>query len=94
MDEPNRLVRAGKRYCSALRQGEPILARSVVNQALSFGASRADIYLRILAPAQIRLGELWHRGAINVAQEHLATTITIEMMDFLRNGMEPGPRPS
>ena len=91
MDDSSRLARAGERYFSALTQGEPILARSVIDQALSFGASRADVYLRILAPAQVRIGELWHRSAINVAQEHLATTITIEMMDFLRNGMEPGP---
>ena len=88
MDESNRLARAGERYFSALTQGEPVLARSVISHALSFGASRADIYLRILAPAQVRLGELWHEGIINVAQEHLATTITIETMDFLRSGME------
>ena len=91
MDDSNRLARVAERYFSALTQGETVLARSVVDQALSFGASRADIYLRILAPAQIRIGELWHEGVINVAQEHLATTITIEMMDFLRNGMESGP---
>ena len=89
MDDSNRLARAAERYFSALRQGEPVLARSVVNQTLSFGASRADIYLRILAPAQIRIGELWHEGVINVAQEHLATAITIEMMDFLRSEIEP-----
>ncbi len=91
MDESSRLAKAADRYYSALIQGEPVLARSVISQAFSFGASRADTYLHILAPAQARIGELWHRGAINVAQEHLATTITIEMMDFLRNGMEPGP---
>ena len=88
MDESNRLARAGERYFSALTQGEPVLARSVISHVLSFGASRADIYLRILAPAQVRLGELWHEGIINIAQEHLATTITIETMDFLRSGME------
>lgn len=91
MDDSDRLVKARARYVSALMQGESILAHTVVDQALGFGASRANIYLRILAPAQVRLGELWHRGAINVAQEHLATTITMEMMDFLRNGMERGP---
>ncbi|MXY20054.1 MAG: helix-turn-helix domain-containing protein [Dehalococcoidia bacterium] len=91
MDDSGRLVKARARYVSALMQGESILARSVVDQAIGFGASRADIYLRILAPAQVRIGELWHEGVINVAQEHLATTITMEMMDFLRNGMERGP---
>lgn len=89
MDDSDRLAKARARYISALMQGESILARSVVDQALSFGASHADIYLQILAPAQVRLGDLWYQGLINVAQEHLATTITMEMMDFLRNEMEP-----
>ena len=89
MDDCNRLARTEERYFSALMQGEPDLARSIISQALIFGASRSDIYLRILATTQIRIGELWHKGVINVAQEHLATTITMDVMDFLRNGMDP-----
>ena len=87
MDSGNLLADARDRYGEALVLGEPVLARAVIEQALVRGLSRADIYLEVLAPSQIRIGELWHEGRINVAQEHLATTITMEMMDYLRQGM-------
>ena len=43
----------------------------------------------MLAPSQDRIGELWHEGALNVAQEHLATSITMSVMDTLREEMQP-----
>ena len=89
MDREKLLIEAGERYGEALILGEPVLARAVIEQALGRGLSRAEIYLEVLAPSQIRLGEMWHEGSINVAQEHLATTITMEMMDYLRQGMTP-----
>ena len=87
MNRENLLTEARDRYGEALVLGEPVLAHAVIEQALGRGMSRAEIYLEVLAPSQIRLGEMWHEGSINVAQEHLATTITMEMMDYLRQGM-------
>ena len=69
--------------------GESALAQAVIEQALGRGLSRAEIYLDVLAPSQVRLGEMWHEGRINVAQEHLATSITMAVMDHLRQGMTP-----
>lgn len=87
MDRDNLVREAREQYDEALILGEPIVARAVIEQALGRGLSRAEIYLEVLAPSQIRMGEMWHEGRINVAQEHLGTTITMEMMDFLRQGM-------
>ena len=87
MDREKLLTEARDRYGEALILGEPVLARAVIEQALGRGLSRAEIYLEVLAPSQIRLGEMWHEGSINVAQEHLGTTITMDMMDYLRQGM-------
>lgn len=87
MDSENILIEARDRYGEALVLGEPVLAHAVIEQAVNRGLSRAEIYLEVLAPSQVRIGEMWHEGRINVAQEHLATTITMEMMDFLRQGM-------
>ena len=87
MNRENLLTEARDRYGEALVLGEPVLARAVIEQAKGRGLSRAEIYLEVLTPSQIRLGEMWHGGSINVAQEHLATTITMEMMDYLRQGM-------
>ena len=89
MDRENLLTEAGEKYGEALVLGEPVLARAVIEQALGRGLSRAEIYLEVLTPSQIRLGEMWHEGSINVAQEHLGTTITMDMMDYLRQGMTP-----
>ena len=89
MDRENLLTEAGEKYGEALLLGEPVLARAVIEQALGRGLSRAEIYLEVLTPSQIRLGEMWHEGSINVAQEHLGTTITMDMMDYLRQGMTP-----
>ena len=89
MDSENLLIETRDRYEDALLIGESALAQAVIEQALGRGLSRAEIYLDVLTPLQIRLGELWHEGKINVAEEHLATTITMEMMDYLRQGMTP-----
>lgn len=89
MNRENFLTEARDRYGEALVLGEPVLAHGVIEQALGRGLSRAEIYLEVLTPSQIRLGEMWHEGSINVAQEHLATTITMDMMDYLRQGMTP-----
>ena len=89
MDREKLLTEARDRYGEALILGEPVLARAVIEQVLGRGLSRAEIYLEVLAPSQIRMGEMWHEGRINVAQEHLATTITMEVMDYLRQGMTP-----
>ena len=87
MDREAVLAEAREQYGQALVAGEPSLAHTVIKAALSRGIERADVYLEVLAPTQIRLGELWHEGTINVAQEHLATSITIDVMDSLRQGM-------
>lgn len=91
MENVDRLARYRNRYKSALIQGERVLARSIIEEVLGRVAGCAQIYLEILAPAQMELGKLWHDGVINVAQEHLATTITIEVMDFLRGEMARNP---
>ena len=91
MGVADRLAEARRRYDDALALGHSAVAHSVIDQALSQGVSRAEIYLQVLAPAQARIGERWHRGAIGIAEEHLATTITMGIMDFLRRGMRPQP---
>jgi methanogenic corrinoid protein MtbC1/DNA-binding XRE family transcriptional regulator len=52
----------------------------------------ATIYLEVLTPAMVNIGELWCETKINVAQEHLATQITLAQMEKLRL-MQPVARP-
>jgi diguanylate cyclase (GGDEF)-like protein len=40
----------------------------------------AGLYQRVIAPAMWRIGELWEQGEISVADEHLATALTHQVM--------------
>lgn len=40
----------------------------------------AALYQRVIAPALWRIGELWARRAISIADEHLATALTQQVM--------------
>ncbi len=86
------LADAGRRYVQAITAGRSALAHAVIERALKEGAGEAQILLGVLAPALREVGERWHRGEINVAQEHLATTITLSVLDFLKNRRAPHPR--
>ena len=91
MDVADLLAETRDRYDDALAQGRLGVAQAVIDRALSRGASRVEIYLQVLAPCQARIGECWRRGDIGIAEEHLATTITMRVMDSLRRGAEPSP---
>ena len=87
--ENNLLVQTRDRYTEALAQGAVNVAESIIDDAIERGATPPEIYLSVLAPAQVKLGEMWHRGEANVAQEHLATAITMQMMDRQRQSVKP-----
>src|SRR5262245_4257611 len=73
-----------QRYLRAMLDGDRNVASSIVSELIPKRARVADIYLQVLAPAMFQIGELWCDGKVNVAQEHLATQITLEQMDKLR----------
>ena len=83
------LAQTRDRYTDAVARGEPALAQSIIDNAVSQGATTPELYLSVLAPAQVKLGEMWHQGDINIAQEHLATAITMQMMDRQRQNTKP-----
>ncbi|MYA60886.1 MAG: helix-turn-helix domain-containing protein [Chloroflexi bacterium] len=89
MPDTTLLDETRERYTAAVARGESNVAEAIVDHALSRGATPPDIYLSVLAPAQVLLGEMWHRGEINIAQEHLATAITVQMMDRQRQNARP-----
>ncbi len=91
MEGHTQLSEARERYLDALVAGQAALAHSVIDHALSGGAGAAAICLDVLAPSQARIGERWRSGLLNVAQEHLATTITLGVLDALSRRRTPGP---
>jgi methanogenic corrinoid protein MtbC1 len=50
-----------------------------------------QLYQRVIAPAMYQVGELWEKGALTVADEHLATALTHRVLAALRPqlGAEP-----
>jgi methanogenic corrinoid protein MtbC1 len=47
-----------------------------------------QLYQRVIAPAMHQVGELWEKGVLTVADEHLATALTHRVLAALR----PPPR--
>lgn len=83
-------------YLEALRAADTAGAYRVASRALAEGLSLAALYQQVIAPAMHELGRLWQRGAITVADEHLATALTHRVLATLRPSpleAEPRPRP-
>ena len=85
----NSVWRLKQQYLEAVLSGDANSAGFVVDEGLKQGCSLPDIYSRILIPSQIDVGQSWHEGKVNVAQEHLATQITLDQMNKLRSQIVP-----
>ena len=72
------------RYLDALIRRDPDTTISVIEDAIRQGLSPVSILVSIVGKSQIRVGEMWHTGEINIAQEHLATQMTLDVMDQMR----------
>jgi methanogenic corrinoid protein MtbC1 len=51
-------------------------AERVASEALTNGWAYEDICLRMVQPAMHEVGRLWQSGKVSVAQEHLATAVS------------------
>ena len=73
-----------ERYVSSLLLGDASKAKQAVIDAQNRGLGVHAVYVDILAYSQSVIGEIWHKGEINIGTEHLATVITLEIMNNLR----------
>jgi methanogenic corrinoid protein MtbC1/DNA-binding XRE family transcriptional regulator len=78
-----------RRYLDALVGGDAERAEAIVEQARTQGWSVEQIYLHVLAPAQSEIGARWRARRLSVADEHLATEITLSQMGRLRERIAP-----
>lgn len=81
-----------EKYLDSLLRRDATSASAVIEEAAQQGWSAARLYLEILGWAQVRIGEMWHSGRINVAQEHLATETTLEQMERLHQRFIPSTK--
>ena len=64
-------------YLAALLAGDATRARWLVEKAVDDGVDARDVYLNVLAPALVEVGERWAAGELTVAHEHYASAVTI-----------------
>lgn len=72
--EKDPYVVATERIIDAVRRFDPDGLEEEVSRTLTLGPA-VVIYDRTIGPALIQIGELWHAGAVTVAQEHLASNV-------------------
>ena len=71
------------RFADGLRAGDVKCCERVAHEAVLAGLDIAQVYARVIAPAMRSIGEGWQRGELSVADEHLATAITHNVLAFL-----------
>lgn len=64
------------RFEQILRVGDGIAAEVLTAEALDGGVAPEVIQSLVITPAMVRIGEMWERGQVGVADEHLATSIS------------------
>jgi MerR family transcriptional regulator, light-induced transcriptional regulator len=79
-----RFGQIGRAYAAALLTGDEVAAELAIREALVAKLTTAEIDDEIIAPALWLIGELWERGDISVADEHLATEISIRVLALQR----------
>jgi len=79
-----RLDRSRRAYTEAILGADEVRAHEVVHEAVTAGATAAEVDEHVIAPALWRVGELWQSGAITVAEEHIATEISIRVLTLQR----------
>ena len=85
----NQIEQFRNKYLDAIAGGDQELARAIIGEAIRSRVSISQLYVDVLTPAQVAVGEMWHSGLLNIAQEHLATSITIGVMEDIRHDMKP-----
>ncbi|MBL8860772.1 MAG: cobalamin-dependent protein [Planctomycetes bacterium] len=81
-----------KRYLLAVFEGRRLDAIRIAEDAIAAGLSVPDLYSKVLGPAQVEIGRMWQRGEVHVAEEHLSSRITEQVMSIVNARMPRAPR--
>src|SRR3954451_2728615 len=63
-------------YLEAIRKGDARAAHDVIDGLIDAGMSFDQLCEDVVRPALYEIGELWARGEIGVAEEHVASAIS------------------
>jgi methanogenic corrinoid protein MtbC1/DNA-binding XRE family transcriptional regulator len=76
-------------YVRALLNGDDEAAFQIIHQMVLASRPLGDIYLSLITPALIEVGQLWCDGEIGVGLEKLASHLVLKHMDRLRGMHNP-----
>jgi len=72
------------RYAQALLNGDDQGAFKILHEMMLTRPPLGDLYLNLITPALVQIGQLWCDGKINVGLEKLASHLVLKHMDRLR----------
>lgn len=76
-------------YLQACLEGDDKRAMEVVLHAIDAGLDVREAYLRVLAPALVETGRLWHAAQLGIHEEHFITSTTERVMTLLVHRARP-----
>jgi methanogenic corrinoid protein MtbC1 len=79
-------------YLNYVLRGDRDNSEKYIFDLLSEGKSVYDIYQKIFMPVQYEVGNKWLKNEISVADEHLATNITLSVIHKLEELLDKKPR--
>lgn len=84
-----------ERLESRLVAGDNSGAWGVIEQAMASGSELEEIYLDVLTPAMVSIGERWSVGELDIAIEHRASAMAMRLIGrigprFVRRGRSRG----
>ena len=83
--------RLAAQYLEQLLDGRRTEARHVVLDAVESGRLEIkDAYLKVLIPAEVEVGRMWHQNELGVAEEHFVSSTTRMVMNQLLDRAERG----
>ena len=75
-------------FLEALLTGEERAAEITVREAMEAGYEEETISEQIVAPALFTVGDMWGKGLLSVADEHMATQISLRVLALQRSAFE------
>lgn len=81
-------------YLRAILAGELATAERIIREAIDSGLGEDIIDTEIITPAMASIGDQWARGDIDVADEHIATDISLRMITLQREAFRVARRRS
>lgn len=70
-------------YIAACMEGMTDHAQQLILDAIDRGMPAQQAVTDVLMPAQREIGELWHRNDASIAQEHLLTSATADLLGII-----------